>query len=337
MQDYVNALCKDISHKGNLLSPENYEVVTIFFGGGTPSLLSIAQFDDVLTALRKNFIFANDAYLSLEANPETVNEDYLKNLKSLGFHRISFGVQSFNDKHLATIGRVHNAQTAINVVQIAHNAGFGDINIDLIYALPHQIIDDFENCLDIALQLPITHISCYALTIEEGTPLAGEQCSPLRNAMADEDIDRQMFALAKQKLANAGFVHYEISNWAKYGYECRHNVGYWTHRQYLGLGLGSSSFFANCRYKKTDDLQAYINGDFSLEVLEELDETALMAEKIILGLRMINGINATDVKNPFDVKIKKLIRGGLLTQKGDNITLTPKGIDLSNTVFSEIL
>jgi len=327
---YVAALCNDIASFGQDF--DGFCVETVFFGGGTPSLLTIEQFSQILDVLHKNF-FMKDAHLSLEANPDTVNTEYLKNLYKIGFRRISFGVQSFDDAHLAAIGRVHDAQSAVNAVKMAHDAGFADINLDLIYSLPHQTLADFEKCLDIALSLPITHVSCYSLTVEDGTPLADEQCLPLQKAMADEEADRVMFDLAVKKLALADFEHYEISNWARRGFCCRHNVGYWTHRQYVGFGLSSASFFGNKRYKKTDDIDAYIDGDFAFVLTEELDAAALATEQKILGLRMMKGID----KSLSCEKIEKFLRQGLLVEKDGKIALSPKGIDLSNMIFSELL
>jgi oxygen-independent coproporphyrinogen-3 oxidase len=339
--DYVAALCADIAAFG--ANFRDYCVETVFFGGGTPSLLSIAQLDEILAALRRHFNLSPEVCISIEANPETVDKAYLAALRKLGFERLSFGVQSFNDGHLKAIGRLHRAKTAINAINSAHSVGFKDINIDLIFALPNQNLKDFKIDLEIAVSLPITHISCYALTIEDGTPLSANQT--LLDTLPGENQDRAMYALAKQKLTEAGFAHYEISNWAKPGYKCRHNLGYWTGRQYLGLGLGASSYFNNKRFKKTDDLKAYISGDFGLILLETLSPQAQMAEFVILGLRLTGGISSKTFKDRFNQDIftihghilNKFLNNNLLTQKGDKIALTAKGIDLSNTVFAEFL
>ncbi|MDR2167315.1 MAG: radical SAM family heme chaperone HemW [Clostridiales bacterium] len=340
IESYVAALLADIAeHSAEF---RDYEVITIFFGGGTPSLLKSEHFEAILREIRTNFHLSQSCPISMEANPETVDEAYLLNLRNLGMSRISFGVQSFSNKNLKTLGRLHRADTAINAVKSASNAGFEDINADLIFALPNQSLADFEKDLDAALELPITHISCYALTVEEGTPLAD---SPLAAALPDEAADRAMYALAKQKLAAAGFAHYEISNWARAGFECRHNLGYWTGRQYLGLGLGASSYFGNRRLKKTDDLKAYIGGNFNLVLLEELSPQAQMSEFVMLGLRLTSGISIADFQtrfgqNIFDIfgqTLNKFLAEGLLQQNTNKITLTEKGIDLSNMIFSEFL
>jgi len=339
--DYAKALQADIIASGADFA--DYAVETVFFGGGTPSLLSLEQLGNILQTLRDNFLLSKNCHMSIEANPDTVDEGYLLGLRQLGFKRISFGVQSFDDAILGHIGRVHNAETAQRVVDLAHKAGFEDISIDLIFALPHQNIDDFDKSLDIATSLPITHISCYALSVEEGTPLATNK--PLVDAIASEEEDRLMYALAKEKLAKAGFLHYEISNWAKAGYQCRHNLGYWTGREYLGLGLGASSYFNNKRLKKTDCLESYINGNFTFPHIEEIDQVIQMAEFALLGLRLNEGISVTDFKNRFSKDIfevygktlHQFLEQGLLIQDDDKITLTSKGLDVSNAVFCEFL
>jgi len=341
INDYAKALQADIGT--SRFDFVDYVVETVFFGGGTPSLLSLEQLGVILRTLQDNFVLAQDCHMSIEANPDTVDEDYLSSLHHLGFKRISFGVQSFDDEILRHIGRVHNAETAKRAVDLAHKVGFEDISVDLIFALPHQTLDSFDKSLDIATSLPIIHISCYALSVEEGTPLA--KSKPLVDAIASEEEDRAMYALAKEKLAKAGFLHYEISNWAKAGYQCRHNLGYWTGREYLGLGLGASSYFSNNRLKKTGCLKSYINGNFTFPYTEQIDKATQMSEFILLGLRITEGISTTDFKNRFGKDIfevfnktlHQFLTQGLLIQNGDKIALTPKGLDLSNTVFCEFL
>ena len=330
--NYVSALCNDIEASAAAFS--EHRVVTVFFGGGTPSLLSIEQLDRIISTLQQHFAFTQ---MSIEANPDTVSKNYLAQLKQLGFSRISFGVQSFSDRCLEAIGRTHDAAAAKNAVKWAHEAGFDDINLDLMFALPSQSLEDFEQSLDMAAKLPITHISCYALTIEEGTAM--------QDFLTDESSDRQMYALAKQKLAAAGFEHYELSNWAKAGYKCQHNIGYWTGRKYLGLGLGASSYFDNKRLKKTDTLGAYVSGDFGFILQEELSHDAQMGEFMFLGLRMLEGISISgfetrfekSVFNVFGAEILRLSKDGLLEQDGDKIRLTMRGLDIANVVFVEFL
>ncbi|MCL2169818.1 MAG: radical SAM family heme chaperone HemW [Defluviitaleaceae bacterium] len=329
---YIDALCRDIITSAGDFA--DYRVVTVFFGGGTPSLLTPPQLERVVGCLWQHFNFASDCILSIEANPDAVD---IHGLIGARFKRVSFGVQSFNDAHLRAIGRRHSSWQAEAAVLEAYAVGLEDINIDLMFALPNQTLEDFGESLDIAINLPITHISCYALTIEEGTPMAGH--------VTDENLDRQMYALAQKKLADAGFVHYEVSNWARPGRECVHNVGYWTGREYLGLGLGASSYFNNKRMKKTDNLDDYIGGNFEFELIEDLSVADQMSEYVILGLRMTRGISITgfesrfgeDIFEVFGKPIKRFLSAGLLTQNGDKIALTSRGMDLANTVYTEFL
>jgi len=343
MEPYVDALCTDIAQSAANFA--DYKIVSIFFGGGTPTTLSTAQLSRIFEAVKHNYCFAHDASITTEANPETVDFDYLVQLRQMGFNRISFGVQSFNDRELAALRRVHSSQKAVEAIYAAADAGFCDINVDLMYSLPDQSLNDFAFSLDAVRCLPITHISCYALTVEEGTPLAGEHSSPLRAAMPNEVVDRQMYAMAKKMLAEHGYEHYEISNWAKSGFECRHNVGYWTHREYVGFGVNAHGFVQKRRVCKTDDIETYIAGDFSCRLLEEVDNTAEMAEFMILGLRLIGGIDAQvfakrfgrDIFDVFGAQLEKFTAQGLLQINGSKIALTPQGIDLSNTVFADFL
>lgn len=341
LDDYVKALRNDIVYCADRF--RDYRVVTVFFGGGTPSLLSIGYLAEILRSLGIYFDISPEASVSIETNPDTVCEEYLAGLKVLGFNRISFGVQSFDDGQLAAIGRLHSAYGAERAVLQADEAGFKDINVDLMFALPGQSLESFGSSLDRALGLPITHVSCYALTVEEGTPLASNEV--LLKIIPDETSDRAMYALAKDKLKTAGFRHYEISNWAKAGFECFHNLGYWTQREYLGLGLGASSHFKKGRLKKTDDMEDYINGDFKFMLTENLTHKAQMTEFVVLGLRITEGISTKafkaqfgkDVFNIFKTPLAKFLAQGLLTHKGGNIALTSRGIDLSNMIFREFL
>ena len=340
-EPYVEALCRDIATSA--VNFTDYQVVTVFFGGGTPTVLAAAQLGRILEAVKDNYALAEGASISTEANPETVDMEYLVDLRQMGFNRISFGVQSFEDTMLANIDRIHTGEKAIEAVKQAAAAGFDDINIDLIFALPHQSISDFEKSLEIAPSLPITHISCYALTVEEGTPLA-QNCK-LMGAIPDETADRAMYHMATEKLVAAGFGHYEISNWAKPGRECLHNIGYWTGREYMGFGIGAHSLVKNSRFCKTDNLEEYIGGDFATIHLEDISRREAMAEFVILGLRLIDGIDAHGFKKGFDQdifgvfggQIKRFEQEGLLAISGDNIRLTKKGLDLPNLIFSEFL
>jgi len=341
MNPYTDALCRHIAARaGNF---NDYELVSVFFGGGTPTVLPVQSLIKILDCMRDNFNINERVSITSEANPETVDEEYLKAMRLAGFNRISFGVQSFEDKLLTPIGRIHSADRAAKAVKWAKKTGFDDISIDLIFALPYQTTKDFEQSLDTAIALPITHISCYALTVEDGTALALD--NKLLGAIPDESADRLMYYMAVKKLQTAGFEHYEISNWAKPGYICRHNLGYWTGRQYAGFGIGAHSFVDNVRYTCTDNLREYINGQHESIILENVNTANAMSEFVILGLRLICGINITefrsrfgqDIFKVFGSRIEKFISQGLLSVDKDCISLTKTGLDLSNVVFSDFL
>ena len=340
---YVDAVCTHIA--ATAADFAGYEVVTVFFGGGTPTVLAAADLARILGVLHDKFAFSAETCVSIEANPETVDAAYLQALRHAGFSRISFGVQSFDDKHLQAIGRLHTAQRAAEAVHEAAAAGFEDINVDLMFALPHQTLADFAKCLDTAASLPITHISCYALTPEDGTPLADRP--DLLDAICNEETDRAMYHLAAKKLAQAGFEHYEISNWARDGKNCRHNLGYWTGRQYVGYGAGAHSLIKGRRLANTADVQGYAAGDFTQTVLEQLDLDSEMAEFVILGLRLINGIRNDEfgrrfgrglsLQDVFGDTFARLEQQGLVAVDGFGVRLTKAGLDLSNVVFAEFV
>ena len=338
---YVDAVCTHIAVAATDFV--GYEVVTVFFGGGTPTVLATADLARILGVLRDNFAFSADICVSIEANPETVDTKALQALRRAGFNRISLGVQSFDDRHLQAIGRLHNAKRAADAVHEAAAAGFDDINIDLMFALPYQMLADFAKCLDMAVNLPITHISCYALTVEDGTPLAGN--AELLENICNEEADRAMYHLAAQKLAQVGFEHYEISNWAKAGKTCRHNLGYWTGRQYAGFGAGAHSLLNKRRLANTSDVNGYISADFAQIVLEELDIKAEMAEFVILGLRLIDGISYDEFRRRFGCEMTdvfgetfaRLQKQGLVAVGENGVCLTKAGLDLSNIVFAEFV
>ena len=338
---YVDALCRDIYNSSKDL--EDKQVQTIFFGGGTPTVLAYEHLGRIVETLKSLLTLSSAFNLSIEANPETVDLIYLENIKKIGFNRISFGVQSFDDKLLSRIGRIHSSNKAIKTIQSAKSAGFDDINIDLMFALPGQSLQDFANTLDTAISLAPTHISCYALTVEENTPLA--QNKALMMALPDETLDRKMYYLAKDRLLRAGFIHYEISNWAKEGSICRHNLGYWTGREYIGFGAGAHSFINKQRYSKTNKIDEYILGDFSGHNIETITDFSEISEFVFLGLRLINGIDTIEFekrfnKNIFSVfgeKFLNLSKQGLLIIDENIIRLTAYGIDLSNQVFSEFI
>lgn len=335
---YIDALgCELEEYKGT-------RVDTIFIGGGTPSVLNAEQITRVCAVVRDNFVIDGDVEWSIEVNPGTVEDSKIKAMLIGGINRVSVGVQSFNNKELAAVGRIHNDKTAYDTVMKLSKAGFTNISIDLMESLPYQTAESFAYSLKKAVELPIKHISVYSLIIEEGTPLKekydrGIYCEP------DEDTDRDMYAYTARFLKQYGFERYEISNYAKAGFESRHNIKYWQCEEYIGAGLAAHSYYRGRRYSNTTDLEKYMSGDFRSGEEEELTENDKMSEFMMLGLRMMRGIDTAEFEKRFGksfyevygktaARFEKL---GLLEYCGDFCRLTEKGIDVSNSVMCEFI
>lgn len=347
IEEYVEALEKEI----HAWAETNYRVSTIFFGGGTPSVLSGDQVGRIMGAIREVFDIEEDAEISMEANPGTVTSQKLKAYKAAGINRISFGLQSANNEELKTLGRIHTYEEFVESYRLARTCGFENINVDLMSAIPNQTWERFEVSLNQVLELNPEHISVYSLIVEEGTPFAkfyGEGMS-LENQLPTEEEERNIYYKTKECLEKAGYQRYEISNYAKEGKECRHNLGYWERTDYLGLGLGSSSLMNNVRFKNTDDMVQYLKDANKKEQIREdvqpLSVNEQMEEFFFLGLRKMEGICTKEFENTFGISVEafcgkqleKLETEGLLINQKGNIRLTEKGIDISNYVFAELL
>ena len=329
---YISALKTEIEkrYKGEKLS-------TIYFGGGTPSLLEAEELSEILNY----FNFDNFCEITLEANPETVTKEKLTKIKNAGFNRISLGVQTFNNNLLKLIGRNHNEETVYQAIQTIKNAGFKNISIDLIYGLPNQTLDDFIKDLKKAIKLDIQHISTYGLKIEDES-FFGE--NPPSNLPNDEQQASMFLELCKI-LKDNNFEHYEISNFAKKGYESNHNCAYWKNKNYYGFGLNASGYEENTRYKNTGYFEEYIKNPLNKEEEEILTEQETMENEIFLALRLNEGINISEInqkyKIDFEQKYKKTIDKytnlDMLKIKNGYCNLTEKGILLSNEIMSEFL
>lgn len=357
---YVNALCEEIKKVSAELT--GYKTTTIFFGGGTPSLLPAELLNKILAAVKNNHNVDKNTEITIEANPETVDCEKLYKFRQIGFNRISFGVQAWQDSLLKTIGRVHNAEKAEQAVLNAKKAGFGNINIDLMFALPGQSIPDWEESLQKTVALEPEHISCYSLILEEGTRLFSDNGIVL----PDDETDREMYYKAKKYLKDAGYRHYEISNFAKPGMESRHNTVYWTGGDYIGYGLGAHSLIRGNRFHNTADFRKYMSigtgrksghpkGGFfakrkSTEEFEKEDNEALsvndkQSEFMILGLRLLDGVSGdvffkrfgATLDDVYGKELEESTKQGLLAQNGGRFFLTERGIDLSNQVFIKFL
>lgn len=346
-QIYVERLCRRIRYWSDVIHNYGYEIVSIFVGGGTPSILTEAQITQVFEAVHESFPIREDAEITLEMNPGTDVKDKLPVYCELGINRLSMGLQSADNEELKCLGRIHTYEDFRQVYQWAREAGFTNINVDLMSAIPGQTLESYEDTLRKVADLEPEHISAYSLIIEEGTPFY-ERYGEGRHAeeLPDEDIERQMYVRTGEILEDYGYHRYEISNYAKDGYECRHNLGYWDRKEYLGLGAGASSLMDHIRWKEPD----HIGPSTGLVLEEREDFTRLrrkdeMEEFMFLGLRKINGVSEHDFYKSFRVSmdeiykdsIENLIKEGLLVREEDRIRLTDRGIDLSNYALSQFL
>ncbi|HEY1407495.1 MAG TPA: radical SAM family heme chaperone HemW [Promineifilum sp.] len=327
-------------------------VHTLFFGGGTPSLLSVEQIDTLLSAVRDSFALADDAEITLEANPGTVDEAYLAAIRNLGVSRLSFGVQSALPDELALLGREHDFDAAVSAVGMARRAGFDNLNIDLIYGLPGQSVADWERTLAAALPLETEHVSLYCLTIEPGTPMqrwlqTGAIAAP------DPDVAADQYEAACRELERAGFRHYEISNWARAGRECRHNVVYWRNEPYLGLGAGAHGLAGGYRYRVVRQPRAYVrrmqsdaSGPFPLSAAvadhhrvgreEAMSDTAITQLRLLeegLDLGGFAGRFGQSFDEVYGPALRQLESWELLRERDGRLLLTDRGRFLSNQVF----
>lgn len=319
------------------------KIDTIFIGGGTPTILSPKLLEKLLSFIKDNFIISDDCEFTTEANPKTLTKEKLTVLKSGGINRLSIGVQSFFDNELSAIGRIHSAQDAENTILLAKDCGFDNINIDIMSSLPYQTPDTLIRSVKKAVSLGAVHISCYSLIIEDGTPIAKMYDDGTYKYPSDE-TDREMYYSVKKMLEDNGFIRYEISNYAKNGAECKHNLKYWQSEDYIGAGAAAHSFLNGRRKSNTSDLKKYISGKYVSEetVLTDKEKTE---EFMITGLRTIYGISEneflnrfnTDIKNIYNKQLEMFIKSGHMVYNNGVYTLTDKGIDVSNSILCEFL
>lgn len=351
VEHYVEKLIDEIYAHGACDLVSETMVTTIFFGGGTPSILTGSQMQRIMTALKECFQIAEDAEISMEANPGTVTKEKLESYKQADINRISFGLQSVNNEELKLLGRVHTWEEFLESFQLARECGFDNINVDLISAIPKQTVESWEESVRQVVSLNPEHISAYSLIVEEGTPFFEKygEGTEGESLLPSEEDEREIYHRTEALLQKAGYHRYEISNYAKEGRECRHNLGYWERKNYLGIGLGASSLVDNVRYKNTDELEYYIQHASELSEIQEdrevLSHTEQMEEFIFLGLRKIQGISVKEfeiifgnsLEECYGEGIKRMQDEKLLTLEDGFLKLTEKGIDVSNFVFAEIL
>lgn len=355
MEAYASCLCREIEAAGKLYP--DHEVRTVFFGGGTPSILKKERICQIMEALRRAFSLAEDAEITIEVNPGTVDADKLAAYYAAGINRLSIGVQSLQENELQALGRIHSTEDFFQTYSMAIKSGFNNINIDLMSAIPEQTLESCQDTLRqlLSLDRPPSHISAYSLIIEEGTPFY--ENTPV---LPDEEMDRLFYKITNDILKAARYHRYEISNYAREGCECRHNRVYWERGEYLGFGIGAASLMQETRFSNIRDLQTYLKllsgeaadgpstGQLTEHLRQEvshLTEREQMEEFMFLGLRLTEGVSQKHFFKTFGKKFtdvypgisEKLIREGLLVQEGDRLKLTELGLDVSNRVMAEFL
>lgn len=338
---YIEALLKEIRAAEHT---EDYEIVSVFIGGGTPSALKAEAIASIMSTLQEQFFFCEDAEVTIEANPGTVDLEKLTIYRNVGINRLSLGLQSTDAEELKLLGRIHSYEEFLKSYEWAREAGFSNINIDLMFAIPGQTGEAWRQHLYQVAELNPEHISAYSLIIEEGTPFAEQNLD-----LPDEETEYQMYEDTAEILERYGYRQYEISNYAKQGYMCRHNAGYWQRREYLGFGLGASSLYRGMRFSNTRRMQEYLkesrNPDQIRKDVTVLSRNERIEEFMFLGLRMTEGISEKKFEENFDVRLmdvygdilQKYEETGFVEHIETKWRLTRKGIHVSNHILADFL
>ena len=342
---YVKRLMEDIGVMGKRYG--EIPVETIFIGGGTPSVPDSGLIVGTMEHVRHAFHVADGAEISMEANPGTVTREKLTDYRKAGINRLSFGLQSANDRELKLLGRIHTWAEFLESFTLARECGFANLNIDLMSALPGQTCESWKETLSRVTDLDPEHISAYSLIIEEGTPFGERYGSEEgRKLLPDEDSEREMYHETKRFLKDCGYERYEISNYAKPGRECRHNIGYWTGVPYLGLGLGASSYLDGCRFTVNPDMKQYLEEKPGMFTdIEKLTKKDMEEEFFYVGLRMTAGVSLSEFERRFGISAKEVYPGLMETFvkekaarfEGDRFVLTDYGLDVSNYIMAQFL
>lgn len=350
IEKYIKALEKEIKIKAE----ENklLKINTIYIGGGTPSFIESKHIVYIINAIKESFNVKENAEITIEVNPRTVTKNKLEDYIKCGINRISIGLQTTNNELLKQIGRIHTYEQFLETYNLIRMVGFNNINVDLMLALPNQTIKDLEDSLNKVIMLKPEHISVYSLILEEKTKLY-DLVESGKLELLDENIEREMYWKVKNVLEQNGYKHYEISNFAKQGYESKHNLNCWNQEEYLGIGLAAHSYLHSKRYSNTENLEQYINKLLDEEgikndivtVHEEQTLEDKQKEYMLLGLRKIEGVKISDFKNKFvqnpiyvcRKELDKLVKEDLIQVEDNNIKLTKKGLDLANLVFEEFV
>lgn len=346
---YIYALLQEITMFGDTYPKARTKLVdTVYLGGGTPTELSLSQIEKIINTIQRTYNLSNDCRFTIESNPGEIDISYLKGLQKLGFSRISFGVQTFNDTSLLSLHRSHNSKAAIDAVQWAAEVGFTDINIDLIYGLPKQTIEEIKENITLVSKLPINHISTYGLQVERGTRLYHLVEKELIS-LPDESLEDRMYETMMQGIQELGFERYEISNFAKNGAYSTHNLKYWQYSDYLGFGAGAHSFFEGIRRANNRNVMPYARkiDCFEFPIVDEeiIDEQRAIEDYCFLALRTKWGINTTVFLEKFNVTLdsiygsilQELIEKDLIVKDGKSYHLTSEGTKHGNYVFSQFI
>ena len=348
--EYFKCLKKEITEKSDELDNENIEIDTIYIGGGTPSIVPTEYIEDIINLIYEKYNVSKIAEITIEANPGTIDKDKLEKYIEAGINRLSIGLQSTNDKLLKMLGRIHTYCEFEEVYKTARQVGFKNINVDLMIGLPNQTMEDVQNSLKELINKSPEHISVYSLIVEENTKMfdlieSGELELP------NENLEREMYWEVKNVLQENGYCHYEISNFAKKGFESKHNSNCWKQHSYLGFGVAAHSYYDGIRYSNITDLKTYIenfqNGESVYNIIfhEKQSKEQMMKEYMLLGLRKISGVKISEFKekfvdNPlyyFREQLNKLVKQNLVEVSEDRIYLTDKGLDLANIVWMEFI
>lgn len=331
-EEYVNAVIRNIRH----YSDKNQVVDTLYFGGGTPSLLTPMQLERIISTAVESFNLTEDAEITLEANPNTINPQKLCELRRIGINRLSLGVQSMVDDELAFLGRSHTAERAVKAVNDAFDAGFENISCDLMLGIPRQTAESLEFSINRLAELPIQHISAYILKVEENTPF---DCEDVRNALPDEDTSADMYLKMCSLLESKGFEQYEVSNFAIKGFESRHNSRYWKCLDYLGIGPSAHSCYKGKRFAVPSDISDFVQSELQSTVVTD-ESPCGFEERAMLALRLKEGLDITSAgshREEIERKIPHLIKAGYAQFDGRFLSLTAKGFLMSNSVIEYVI
>lgn len=345
---YINALVKEIEYNSNKLKEKN--ITTIYIGGGTPSIINSENIIKIIKVIKENYNVINDCEITIEVNPGTVTKEKLIDYKNVGINRLSIGLQSTKDNLLKEIGRIHNYEQFKETYNMAKECGFNNINVDLMLALPNQTLKDIDESVEEIIKLNPKHISVYSLILEEGTKLY-DMVERKEVELIDDDLERNMYWSVKKKLEEAEYIHYEISNFSKKGYESKHNLNCWKQEEYIGFGVAAHSYMDKKRFYNIIDVEEYIknieeeNFEKNSFVEEVQKEDDIKKEYMMIGLRKIDGVSIQEFKNKFienplyvfNKELAKLVEEELVEVDLDRIKLTKKGLDFANIVWEEFV